>query len=63
MVELALFSLFGVWCILFPGSVLRFYSWFHGPGSDRLGNSKWHVRNAGLVWLVVIALMAWANRK
>lgn len=63
MVGLALFSLFGVWLIVFPGSVLRFYSWFHGPAFDRLGTTKQQVRNAGLVWLFMMAFMAWATRK
>jgi hypothetical protein len=63
MVGFAAFSLVGVWFILFPGSVLRFYSWFHGPDFDRLGTTTQQVRNAGLLWLLLMAFAAWANQE
>jgi hypothetical protein len=53
-------ALFGIWWVLLPESVLRFYRWFHrgkaklpGPGGVRL---------SGAVWLLVVAAVFWRAR-
>jgi hypothetical protein len=51
---------FGLWWILFPISVLRFYTWFH-RGKARLPGPR-GVRLAGVFWVVVVAVVFWASR-
>ena len=49
------FWLFGAVMVAFPSAVWRFYRWFHGPAlEDRI--QPRHVRNAGVFWLIVMAI-------
>ena len=41
----------GLWWVAWPGSVLRFYRWFH-RGTTKLPGEK-GVRIAGVLWLVL----------
>lgn len=49
---LALFLSFGLWWLVAPVSVIRFYNWFHG-GLARQPKPT-GVRLLGLLWLVVV---------
>jgi hypothetical protein len=54
--------LFGVVLLLWPGHVLRFYERF--LGADRMRAKQFqirHVRNSGVVWLVVMAVFAYVD--
>ncbi len=42
----------GLWLIMFPGSVIRFYTWFH-RGKVKLPGEV-GIRLAGAIWLVVV---------
>ena len=46
---------FGFWWILFPESVIRFYTWFHKRKS-RLPGARW-VRIMGVVWVLAVAVV------
>jgi hypothetical protein len=48
--------------VLFPASVVRFYKWFHGPHALRVQQLEpRHARNAGIVWIVIMAVIAYAT--
>ena len=50
------FWLFGVWLLVWPKSVWRFYHWFHGPDVERRnppGQTR-HIRNAGIFLIVMV---------
>jgi hypothetical protein len=58
----ALVSGFGLVLVLFPAPVLRFYKWFHGPRALRVQQLEpRHARNAGIVWIVIMAVIAYAT--
>ena len=50
---------FGVWWILFPSSVINFYTWFH-RGKVALPRPI-GVRLVGGLWVVVVVVVAWVN--
>ena len=51
------FGGFGVWWLLYPSAVRRFYTWFHRgrarPPSDR------SIRVVGAAWLSLLILVFW----
>ncbi|MEY2408095.1 MAG: hypothetical protein QOF48_765 [Verrucomicrobiota bacterium] len=57
---LALPIAFGLWCVLFPHSVIRFYTWFH-RGRVKMPE-PFGVRLAGEIWvsfiMIIVALTA-----
>ena len=58
---LLLFWCFGLVWVFFPARVLRFYVWFHGSGILRRGNKPRHIRNAGILWLIVMAVLTYVE--
>ena len=46
---------FGLWWVIFPVSVIRFYTWFHG-GKVKMPKPS-GVRIAGAVWLLILTLV------
>ena len=48
---------FGLWWILLPNSVIRFYTWFH-RGELKLPAVR-GVRLAGAIWLIVVVAVIW----
>jgi hypothetical protein len=48
------FWLCGMALVFFPTRVWQFYAWFHGPAFAASGNKPRHIRNAGILWLVVM---------
>ena len=46
---------FGLWWVIFPVSVIRFYTWFHG-GKVKMPKAS-GVRISGAVWLLVITMV------
>ena len=53
------FWLFGIVLVVFPNAVHDFYRWFHDSDFERCGNQPRHVRNAGIVWLIVMGVSAY----
>jgi hypothetical protein len=49
---LILFVGFGLWWVLFPNSVIRFYQWFHG-GKVSV-RKPLMVRVVGVLWIVMV---------
>jgi succinate-acetate transporter protein len=43
---------FGLWWLIFPGSVIKFYRWFH-RGRVATGRPA-GIRLAGLAWIVLV---------
>ena len=60
IVAIALFGGFGLWWILFPVAVIRFYRWFH-RGRVKLPSPA-AVRFIGVGWLVLFALVMFFGR-
>ena len=55
-VAFAAFTSFGLWWLIFPDSVIRFYSWF-GPAVPK---NPVIIRLAGLAWtMVMICAFIW----
>jgi hypothetical protein len=54
------FGSFGVWWLLSPRTVLRFYGWFHRGRARMPGPAG--VRIAGVLWLAIIAVVFWQFR-
>ena len=51
------FAGFGVWLVLAPRSVIRFYSWFHG---DRFrAPTILGVRIVGGLWALLVLFVVW----
>jgi hypothetical protein len=50
---------FGLWWVLFPESVIRFYSWFHRRRPPIPGTRG--VRLAGAIWLVLLIVVTIAS--
>ena len=48
---------FGLWWIVLPATVIRFYTWFH-RGAVRLPDTI-GVRVAGALWLVLVLVVLW----
>jgi hypothetical protein len=46
------FISFGFWFVLFPNSVIKFYTWFHKGKARKYKPSA--VRILGVVWLLLI---------
>jgi hypothetical protein len=55
------FGAFGLWWLLHPASVLRFYAWFH-RGRVRLPPPA-GIRVAGLLWIVVVVAVTLASAR
>jgi hypothetical protein len=54
------FILFGLWWILFPGSVLTFYEWIYArdlSGTKIPGPQV--IRALGAAWLLAVLFFAW----
>ncbi len=52
---------FGLWWILLPKSVNRFYLWFHQKNPKFAHPSPLYgVRLAGLLWCGLVAVVMWA---
>ena len=47
----------GLVFVLFPNQVWRFYRWFLGPDFERRNPHPRQTRNAGIVWLVIMAVI------
>jgi len=45
---------FGLWWVLFPNSVVRFYAWFH---SGRVEPKASQVRAAGACWIALVLVV------
>lgn len=57
--ELAPFFLVGLWLVVLPQSVVRFYAWLHkGTLRPSALPSIWVVRLTGLIWLVGLVAAA-----
>jgi len=52
-------GLFGIWWVVFPKTVIRFYEWF-SRGRARMGRPA-QVRVAGLVWLALMLFVLWQS--
>ena len=58
VVGAGLFIVFGLWWLVLPRSVVRFYAWFH--------RGRWRepripaVRVLGALWIVLVILMEWS---
>jgi hypothetical protein len=59
--DLALAIGFGILFVAFPNSVHRFYCWFGGRVYTTR-NSPRTVRNAGILWLLGLAVIWWFAR-
>jgi hypothetical protein len=55
---LALFIAFGLWWLLLPGSVVRFYSWFHR--GKYVAHSFAAYRVMGALWILLLLVVAWS---
>ena len=53
---LVLVAGFGLWWVVFPESVIRFYTWFHS-GKVQMPKPS-GVRIAGALWLLLVTLVA-----
>jgi len=53
-------GLLGVWWLLLPRTVIRFYEWF-SRGRASMGKPG-QVRIAGLFWLALLLVVFWASR-
>jgi hypothetical protein len=54
--------LFGLWWILFPQSVIKFYRWFYSDFGSRkvvLPSDGWRVRLAGAIWIALVLMVAY----
>ncbi len=47
--------IFGIWLLLFPRSVVRFYSWFH-RGAVKMPQT-FGVRLSGAFWIVLVSIV------
>ena len=52
-----IFVAFGLWWLILPDSVIRFYTWFH-PGGPRLPSAQ-GIRLAGALWVALVAFVLW----
>jgi len=60
-IGLAVFGSFGLWWLLFPNSVIRFYTWFHG-GRVSLPRQV-AIRVLGGLWIaLVLAITMFAHK-
>jgi hypothetical protein len=55
-----LFLTFGLWWLLLPGSVIRFYAWFHGRSVAL--PSPGGVRLLGAIWCAVVLAITYFAR-
>jgi len=55
LVGLAMFAGFGIWWVIWPGSVIRLYTWLH-KGQVRLPRAL-VIRVVGLGWAVFVAII------
>ena len=62
VIALLPFWLFGVVVVLFPNAVWKSYRRLHGPDFERRTLQPRHIRNAGIVWLIVMALATYFSR-
>ena len=46
---------FGIWLLVFPRSVIGFYTWFHKGGVKMPGTSG--VRLSGVLWVALVAIV------
>jgi hypothetical protein len=60
VLQTAPFLLFGLWWLLLPESVIRFYTAFHK--GQRLGlRSPTLIRAVGALWLALVAALGWRD--
>jgi hypothetical protein len=52
---------FGLWWLAFPGSVIRFYTWFH-RGRVRMP-SRFGIRLAGALWIALVVVVTAVSMK
>jgi hypothetical protein len=48
---------FGLWWVIFPSSVIRFYTWFHRARVVLPKASA--VRLAGILWVLLVGVVLW----
>ena len=58
---LLLFGTPGLWMVAFPGSFIRFYTWFH-RGTVRLPEGR-VIRLMGVLWIVLVVSVVVVGRK
>ena len=62
IIGIASFSVFGLWWVVAPQSVISFYTWFQGkplaPAPKPLG-----IRIAGLLWIALVACVVYSWSK
>ena len=55
------FTAFGLWWLLIPNSVIRFYNWFHG-GKIRMPGPI-GVRVVGALWVALVVVVFAVSRQ
>jgi len=55
---IAFFGGFGLWWVLFPKSVIRFYTWFHRGRISLAGTEEWKIRLIGGLWVALVLATA-----
>jgi hypothetical protein len=60
-VGLSLFVGFGLWWLVFPSSVITFYSWFHNARVKMPGARA--IRLAGAFWIALVIIVFLKFRK
>ena len=58
IVEVMLVASFGLWWLLFPASVIRFYTWLHRGKFIALRPIG--VRLVGAIWILLVVAGYWA---
>lgn len=46
---------FGLWWLVFPKSVIKFYTWFHRGEAKMPGT--FGIRIAGMLWIVLVSVV------
>jgi hypothetical protein len=57
-IMIGVFGGFGLWWVIFPQSVVQFYTWFH-RGAVKMPRSLFGVRLAGVLWLALLATVSY----
>ena len=57
VIGFVLFASFGLWLLLMPRSVVRFYTWFH-RGRYTASTLRGY-RVIGALWIVLMIVVAW----
>jgi len=61
-IALILFAGFGLWWLLFPNSVIRFYTWFH-RGRISIPRNLMIIRVAGGLWIALVLVVTIFGRE